>query len=163
MVVDPLQSYLGAGVDLHRSNETRPIMDGMARLAEKHDLAILLLRHLSKQSGGKAIFRGLGSIDLTGAARSEMLAGSLPDGPETRALVHIKSNVGRMADALGYAIDGWGHFAGLVNHRFTAADGSAWRGACPEARRGTQWLAEQLEVGSFEQRDLQAFVDFFKP
>jgi hypothetical protein len=94
VIVDPIQSYLGAGVDLHRSNETRPVLDGLAKLAEKHGCAILLLRHLSKQSGGKAIHRGLGSIDLSGAVRSEMLAGSLPDDPEARALVHIKSNVG---------------------------------------------------------------------
>ena len=79
VIVDPIQSYLGASVDLHRSNETRPIMDGLSKLAESRGLAILLLRHLSKQYGGKAILRGLGSIDLTGAVRSEMLAGSLPD------------------------------------------------------------------------------------
>src|SRR5207253_7083932 len=27
VVIDPLQSFLGATVDLHRSNETRPILD----------------------------------------------------------------------------------------------------------------------------------------
>ena len=94
MVIDPIQSYLGAGIDLHRSNETRPVLDGLAKLAEKHRCAVLLLRHLSKQSGGKAIHRGLGSIDLTGAVRSELLAGSLPDDPTARALVHVKSNIG---------------------------------------------------------------------
>jgi Bifunctional DNA primase/polymerase, N-terminal/AAA domain/SMODS and SLOG-associating 2TM effector domain 1 len=36
VIVDPIQSYLGAKVDLHRSNETRPVMDGLARLAERH-------------------------------------------------------------------------------------------------------------------------------
>ena len=36
--------------------------------------------------------RQAGSIDLTGASRSEMLAGSLPDDPEARALVHINPN-----------------------------------------------------------------------
>lgn len=90
VIVDPIQSYLGANVDLHRSNETRPVLDGLAKLAEAHGCAVLLLRHLSKQSGGKAIHRGLGSIDLTGAVRSEMLAGSLPDDPESRALVRVR-------------------------------------------------------------------------
>ncbi len=77
VIIDPIQSYLGSGVDLHRSNETRPIMDGLAKVAERHNCAALLLRHLSKQSGGKAIHRGLGSIDLTGAVRSELLAGAI--------------------------------------------------------------------------------------
>jgi hypothetical protein len=104
VIVDPIQSFFGAGVDIHRSNETRPVLDGLARLAEKHNCVILLIRHLNKQSGGRAIHRGLGSIDLTGAARSEMLAGSLPDDPDTRAMVHIKCNVGPKGPSKGYKI-----------------------------------------------------------
>jgi hypothetical protein len=122
VIVDPIQSYLGAGVDLHRSNETRPVLDGLAKLAEKHGCAILLLRHLSKQSGGKAIHRGLGSIDFSGAVRSEMLAGSLPDDPEARALVHIKSNVGPYGRTRGYQIDNQGHFAWTGDSAITAEE-----------------------------------------
>jgi hypothetical protein len=116
VIVDPIQSYFGARVDLHRSNETRPLLDGLAKLAEKHDCAILLLRHISKQSGGKAIHRGLGSIDLTGAVRSELLAGSLPDDPGSRALVHIKSNIGPCGPSIGYEIDEEGKFRWLEDH-----------------------------------------------
>jgi hypothetical protein len=94
VIVDPIQSYLGAKVDMHRANETRPVLDGLAKLADKHNCSILLLRHITKQSGGRAVIRGLGSIDLTGAVRSELLAGSLPNDPTARALVHIKSNIG---------------------------------------------------------------------
>jgi hypothetical protein len=87
------------------------VLDGLAKLAESYQRTILLLRHLSKQSGGKAIHRGLGSIDLTGAVRSEMLAGSLPDDPAARALVHVKTNVGAIGASLNYAIDGEGKFS----------------------------------------------------
>ncbi len=62
IVIDPIQSYLGADVDAHRSNETRPVMDGLIDLAEKHKACVLVVRHLSKASGGRAIHRGLGSI-----------------------------------------------------------------------------------------------------
>ena len=120
VIVDPIQSYLGPAVDLHRSNETRPVMDGLVRLAEEHDCAILLLRHLSKQNGGKAIHRGLGSIDLTGAVRSEMLAGSSPDNPSARALCHIKTNLSENGPTLGYAIDGEGCFAWTGRSEITA-------------------------------------------
>src|SRR5262249_55489981 len=48
VIVDPIQSYLGATVDSHRSNETRPILDGLATLAEKYGCCILLLRHFCK-------------------------------------------------------------------------------------------------------------------
>jgi hypothetical protein len=132
-------------------------LDGLARLAEKYELAILLLRHLSKQSGGKAIFRGLGSIDLTGAARSEMLAGVLPDDPKARAFVHIKSNVGRIGNTLGYSIDGEGRFAWTGESSITAADLLA-APALPGDRKlaeATQWLSEQLKSGRREQKEVR--------
>lgn len=156
VIVDPIQSYLGAKVDLHRSNETRPVMDGLAKVAERHGCAILLLRHLSKQCGGKAIFRGLGSIDLTGAVRSEMLAGSLPDDPESRALIHIKDNVGACGSSLGYSIDGEGCFAwtGLsditADQVLDAPSNPRDRSAVEDAR---EWLNDFLFTGSKEQME----------
>jgi hypothetical protein len=106
VVIDPIQSYLGAQVDAHRSNETRPVMDGLIGLAERKGAAILVVRHLSKASGGRAIHRGLGSIDFTGAVRMEMLAGNAAHDPRNRALIQIKNNVGPLADSLGYEIVG---------------------------------------------------------
>lgn len=160
VVVDPLQSYLGANVDLHRSNETRPVLDGLARLAEKYDLAILLLRHLSKQGGGKAISRGLGSIDLTGAARSEMLAGVLPDDPETRAFVHIKSNVARIGHSLGYSISSAG-FRWTGESNITAADLLAAPSAPGDGKlaEASQWLSEQLKPGGREQKQIREMAE----
>ncbi|MFZ0273956.1 MAG: AAA family ATPase [Acidobacteriaceae bacterium] len=157
VIVDPIQSYLGANVDLHRSNETRPVMDGLSKMAESCGCAILLLRHLSKQSGGKAIFRGLGSIDLTGAVRSEMLVGSLPDDPDARALVHVKSNVGPFSRALGYTIDGDGHFMWTGESRITAADLLAAPAGPADHKlaEASQWLAELLKQGSLEQKEVR--------
>jgi len=103
VVVDPIQSYL-AGIDTHRANETRPVLDVLAKLADQFDCGILLLRHLTKASAGRAMYRGLGSIDFTGAVRTELLAGIVPDLPSSRALVSVKSNVGPPAPSLAYEI-----------------------------------------------------------
>jgi AAA domain len=94
LIVDPLHSYFGAGVDLHHSGETRPVLDGLARLAESHRCCILFVRHLSKRGTGRAIHRGLGSMELSGAVRTEFLAGSSPDAPSCPALLQVKSNLG---------------------------------------------------------------------
>jgi hypothetical protein len=160
VVVDPIQSYLGAGVDLHRSNETRPIMDGLAKLAEKHACAMVLLRHPTKQTGGKAIHRGLGSIDLTGAVRSEMLAGTLPDEPGTRAFVHIKSNVGQLGHSLGYTISDSG-FAWTGESTITAGDLLAAPSAPGDRKlaEANQWLTEQLRLGSMEQKQIRELAN----
>jgi len=122
MVVDPIQSYLGAGVDAPRANETRPVLDGPARLAEEYRCCVLLLRHLGKAPTGRAIHRGLGSIDLTGAVRSEMLAGSSPADPQQRAMVQIKNNLGAYGPALGYVIDGAGRFRWTGESALTRSD-----------------------------------------
>ena len=105
VIIDPLQSYVGAGVNCNLANETRPLLDGLAKTAGKkwHHI-ILLLRHLNKGSEGKAISRGLGSIDFTGAARMEMLAGCDSITRAGRELVQIKKNEAGYAKGLGYRI-----------------------------------------------------------
>ena len=121
MIVDPIQSYLGAEVDAHRSNETRPVMDGLSRLAEEFGCCILLVRHFSKAPTGRAIHRGLGSIDLTGAVRTELLAGCSPDDPAQRALVQLKSNLGQFGPSLGYVIEPDGTFRWTGESQLTAS------------------------------------------
>lgn len=101
LVVDPLQSYMGAEVDMHRSNETRPVLDGLAQLAKEHQACILVCRHFAKSTTGNAIHRGLGSIDLTGAVRTELHAG-MSNGQ--KAMVHAKSNLGEFGKSLGFEI-----------------------------------------------------------
>jgi hypothetical protein len=46
----------------------------------------------------------MGSIDFTAACRSVLLAGHDPDSRENRAIVQIKSNLGPLADPIGYTI-----------------------------------------------------------
>lgn len=157
MVVDPIQSYLGAGVDAHRSNETRPILDGLARLAEEYSCCVLLLRHLGKAQTGRAIHRGLGSIDLTGAVRSEMLAGSSPDDPRQRAMVQIKNNLGAYGPALGYVIDETGRFRWTGESSLTQSDILAPESAGHETARGeaTEWLRTYLADGSRTAKEVE--------
>ena len=41
VVLDPIQGFLGADVDMHRANEIRPIMKHISELAEKYKCAII--------------------------------------------------------------------------------------------------------------------------
>jgi len=102
VVVDPLQGYIGA-IDFHRANETRPVLSALGKLADEFQCAVLAIRHLSK-GNGKALYRGLGSIDFTAAARSVMLVGQDPDSGK-KALVHVKSSCAQNGPALGFEID----------------------------------------------------------
>lgn len=104
LIVDPLHSYFGANVRPGRRND---VLDSLAMLADRHRCCILFVRHLSKRGGS----RTTRSIELSGAVRTEFLAGSSPDAPSCSALLQVKSNLGPLAPALGYWIDDAGRFA----------------------------------------------------
>ena len=91
VILDPLQAYFGDDVDMHRANEVRPVMSYLAKLAEEYHAAILLIGHMNKMQGGKSLYRGLGSIDLTAAARSVLLVTRDPADPQNRVIMQIKN------------------------------------------------------------------------
>jgi hypothetical protein len=104
IIIDPLVAYLGAGVDIHRANETRAITARLASIAEKYGCAVVAVRHLTKSGKDRAIYRGIGSIDFTAACRSALLVGSNPENQAERAIIHIKSNLAETGAAIGYEI-----------------------------------------------------------
>jgi RecA-family ATPase len=95
IVIDPLQAFLGAQVDIHRDNETGPILAGLAVLAERYHCAMLIIRHLGKSSPDGPVYRGVGSIDLAAAAPSILLAAQDPQSPNSsrRVLAQAKSSL----------------------------------------------------------------------
>jgi hypothetical protein len=143
VVIDPLQSFLGATVDLHRSNETRPVLDGVIKLAERHNCALLILRHLSKGRGGRTLYRGLGSIDITGAARSEIFAAEDPYNTDHRVMAHAKSNLGKLGPSLSYTISEEGRLVWESISDLGAADLLAE--CSPEQQSAVEEAAEFLE------------------
>ncbi len=139
VVIDPLQGYLGARVDMHRANEVRPVLAGLAGLAEKYQCAILSVRHLSKAQQEKAIYRGLGSIDFAAAARSILMAGAMPNDREKRAIIHIKSSLAPLGPSLGFSVaDGKFEWTGPSD--LTALDVLA-----PESSRKSSALSKAEE------------------
>ncbi|QGG48883.1 AAA family ATPase [Heliorestis convoluta] len=104
VIIDPLQAFLGPGIDMHRANETRPILSNLSTMAETYQTAVLVIRHLAKATGNKAIYRGMGSIDFTGAARSVLAVGKLPEPSEERVMLHLKSNLAEKGKGQAFMI-----------------------------------------------------------
>lgn len=110
VVIDPLQGFLGADVDMHRANEVRPILTALSRLAEQHECAVIAIRHLGKSFKGRAIYSGLGSIDFAAAARSILLVGQHQG---QRLMAHVKSSLAPNGKTLKYVLrDGTLDWAG---------------------------------------------------
>jgi AAA domain len=104
MVIDPIQAYMGASVDMHRANETRPVLMALAALGEQYGCTPFCIRHLSKAAQDRAIYRGLGSIDFTAAARSILLAGHDPQDKARRILAHEMSSLAALGPSLVYEL-----------------------------------------------------------
>ena len=51
IVLDPIQAYLGDGVDMHWANEVRPVLKCVAAMAERTGCAVILIGHMNKAQG----------------------------------------------------------------------------------------------------------------
>ncbi|MEW6272877.1 MAG: AAA family ATPase [Thermodesulfobacteriota bacterium] len=107
VVIDVLQAYLGAGVDMHRANEVRAVLAPLAALAERTGAAILVICHTNKSSSASVTSRVMGSVDIVAAVRCVLLAGHDPEAADdsTRGVVaRGKANVPGQPPAIAYEL-----------------------------------------------------------
>ena len=104
VIIDPLQAFLGANVDMNRANEVRPIFRRLAEVAQVTNCAIVMIGHLNKASGSQSTYRGLGSIDITAVVRSLLFIGKVKTDPTTRVIVHEKSSLAPPGQSLAFSL-----------------------------------------------------------
>lgn len=154
LVVDPIQAFLGPKVDMHRANEVRPLLAGLGRLAEQYGCACLLIMHLSKATQSRALYRALGSIDFTAAARSVLLVGADPEAKDTRLLAQAKSSLAPQGPTLKFVLDA-GQFLWAGVSDLGVEDVAGRKPAQSEhvtarayaTTEAYEWLREQLQDG----------------
>ncbi len=117
IVIDPIQAYMGDG-DSNSMVQVRNALSPLKRIAEKYNVSIVLVQHLKKGNETKAIYKGAGSIDFVGFARSMMMVIKNTENDE-RLFLHSTSNVTKEGHCLSYKItnDGleWLEDKGEVN------------------------------------------------
>jgi hypothetical protein len=91
LVIDPVTSFMT--VSINNDQAVRRVTNPLKTLAERTCTAIVLVRHLTKASGTNPLYRGAGSIALTGACRSSLLVAPDPGDPGKRILASIKSSL----------------------------------------------------------------------
>ena len=98
-------SYLDPDVDSHKDQAVRSALMPLAAMCQRTRVAVLLLRHLNKDSSKSALYRGGGSIAFAGVARLVMLAARDPDDEGGGyVLARTKGDLGRRPPALCYTI-----------------------------------------------------------
>ena len=135
LILDPIQAYLGGGMDMNRANEARDMTKKLGALAEKHQCAIVLIGHMNKAAGNKAAYRGMGSIDFFAVARSVLLVGRVEGEPNIRAVVQIKNNLAAFGHPKAFALSEDG-FQWLGDYEITADE--VLGGIAPKANKMEQ-------------------------
>jgi hypothetical protein len=106
MIMDPIQAYLGADVDMNRANEIRPIFRRLSEIAERTGCAIVLIGHLNKSAGTQSNYRGLGSIDIAAAVRSILFVGSVEKDDNIRVVIQQKDSLAPKDNPVAFKLSG---------------------------------------------------------
>jgi hypothetical protein len=172
IIIDPLQAYVPADVDMHRANETRPLLTRLAILLKRYKTAAIVVRHLSKSSKGQGgIHRGLGSMDITAAVRSLLTVSNHPDDEDDdgrRVVVHAKSNYGQKAETIGFSFGDNGFSWDGVLPRIRESHVRASEASVPKKATGgrkyreecSTWLLDQLTDGPKTRGELLRTCEF---
>ena len=135
LILDPIQAYLGGGMDMNRANEAMDMTKKLGALAEKYQCAIVLIGRMNKAAGNKAAYRGMGSIDFFAVARSVLLVGRVEGEPNIRAVVQIKNNLAAFGHPKAFALSEDG-FQWLGDYEITADE--VLGGIAPKANKMEQ-------------------------
>ncbi len=167
VVIDPLSAYLGE-TDSHKNAEMRGLLRVLGRIAEERQCAILCIHHLNKTYGGKAIYRGQGSLAITAAARTVWHAGHDPnDEVEDQAdrrklLLSVKCNIDRRPPGMAYRITSEPAIEWLdCNIKTTADEIIQERKPGPPATErdaAADAILEVLQRGTVSAKDLESQV-----
>ena len=147
VIIDPVQAFIGAEVDMNRANEVRPVFRKLGMIAEKTSCAIVLIGHLNKSSGTQSTYRGLGSIDIMAAVRSLIFIGKVRKDPTTRVLIHEKSSLAPPGETMAFKLGDEEGFRWVGAYEISAdelLDGKEGKATETKLERGAKLIQELL-------------------
>ena len=147
VIIDPVQAFIGADVDMNRANEVRPVFRKLGMIAEQTGCAIVLIGHLNKSSGTQSTYRGLGSIDIMAAVRSLIFTGKVRKDPTTRVLIHEKSSLAPPGETMAFKLGDEEGFRWVGAYEISTddlLDGKEGKATETKLERGAKLIRELL-------------------
>ena len=105
VIIDPVSSYLGKGVNSHKNAEVRTVLEPLSEMASRLRVAVICNNHFSK-GGGSANNRIIGSVAFVNQARAAFIVTNDADDPDRLLLMPSKNNIAPMKHGLAYRIEG---------------------------------------------------------
>ena len=154
LILDPVQAYIGAKVDMNRANEVRAILSQLGQIAGQYRCAIILVGHLNKAQGNKSNYRGLGSIDFQATARSVLIVGRLKDSPQIRVMVQDKSSLAPEGEPIAFELDKENGFRWLGHYDISVDDLLCGIPREKKSEQAENLILEYLSKGKYPQKEL---------
>lgn len=164
VVFDTINTYIGRA-DTHKASETQQALSYFTEIAKRFDCAVLVLRHLTKSTKERALYRGQGSIAFAGLARIVITLGQHPDDSGTLVMAVTKLNITKKPLALTFSIESlpdtlkyqdrsefkWGDFVDLASDDIIAAAPSK------KERKAEveEFLMDMLTDGPMQLKDME--------
>lgn len=102
VVIDPIEAFVETSLTNNQSS--RKVLSPLKDIAEELNIAIVLIRHLTKNQTGNPLCRGGGSIALSAAARSILTILEHPTEDGQRLLIPVKNSLGKHAIGMAFEI-----------------------------------------------------------
>jgi archaellum biogenesis ATPase FlaH len=122
LVLDPIQAYIGIDAEMSRANDMRPLFKQLGKIAERTRCAIIIIGHMNKAASSKSLYRGLGSIDISAAARSILLVGRVKDEPTIRVMTQIKNSLAPEGQSIAFEMNETSGFRWIGYYDVSADD-----------------------------------------
>jgi hypothetical protein len=104
VIIDPLMAFMNPRLDPYKDRDVRQALTPVKIMAEDTGAAVAIVRHPTKDSDKKALYRGGGSIGIIGVARSGLLVAKHPEDESRRVLAPIKGNLSKPAPSLEFEL-----------------------------------------------------------
>ena len=154
LILDPVQAYIGAKVDMNRANEVRAILSQLGQIAGQYRCAIILVGHLNKAQGNKSNYRGLVSIDFQATARSVLIVGRLKDNPQIRVMVQDKSSLAPEGEPIAFELSKENGFRWLGHYDISVDDLLSGIPKEKKSEQAENLILAYLSKGKYPQKKL---------
>jgi archaellum biogenesis ATPase FlaH len=154
IIIDPLNAYMGGKVDCFKDKDVRSTLTPVAKLAERHGVAIVGIMHSNKTRNVNAIHKVTGAVAYTGQARSVwMIMADVAD-PKRRLFLFVKNNNYSDPGGLAFTIDdGRIQWSNTIEH-LSADDVLKDRQPKSPRDEAKEWIYDALSDGQRESTEL---------
>jgi hypothetical protein len=102
VVIDPIMAFLDTTITVGNDASVRRVLTPLSQLAEKYDCVVILVRHLTKNTTKRSIYRGAGSMAFLAACRSAWLFARYPGKASQAVIAQVKNNLAPPQISLAY-------------------------------------------------------------